>query len=44
MRLICTKDDDNSKYLYSGYGTTFDGEGELSFGNTPARNIKTSGA
>ena len=35
------KDDDNSKYLYSGYGITFDGKGEWNFGNASARNIKT---
>ena len=30
---------DTDKYVYSGYGIAFDGEGEWSFGNSIPRNV-----
>ena len=33
------KNSDKEKYVYSGYGTTFDSAGLWSFSNDPARNV-----
>ena len=33
------KNSDKSKWVYSGYGTAFDGTGEWNFGNDCVRNI-----
>ena len=34
---------DNSKYMYSGYGVEYDGEGSWSCGNDFGRNVTNSG-
>ena len=33
------KNNDKSKWVYSGYRTAFDGKGEWNFGNDSARNV-----
>ena len=33
------KSNDKEKYAHSGQGIAFDGKGEWSFGNDPARNV-----
>ena len=33
------KDNNKSKYVYSGYGKAFDEKGERDFGNGSARNV-----
>ena len=35
------KNSDEEKWVYSGYGIAFDGEGEWSFGNDYDRNVIT---
>ena len=37
------KNNDKEKYVYSRYRIVFDGKGEWSFGNTPAKNVRIFG-
>ena len=34
-----SKNSDKEKWVYSGYGITFDGAGSFNFGNDYARNV-----